>query len=91
MTMVEAAAFGAPSLVHVGQGGAVGATELLRPEEGLVFNFDLSSDEMDIASHVEELLQRPERLAEVALAARECSLSWSEVANAQKLVSMLQR
>ena len=88
--MVEAAAFGAPSLAHVGQGGAVGATELLRPEEGLVVHFDLNSGVADVASHVEKLLRRPEHLAKVALAARECSLSWSEVANARKLVSMLQ-
>ncbi|GFH08184.1 glycos_transf_1 domain-containing protein, partial [Haematococcus lacustris] len=62
MTIVEAAAQGAPSLVHDG-GGSVGATDLLRAQHGEVFLTDLTADISLLAAHVASLLGDEAELA----------------------------
>lgn len=85
MTMVEAAAFGAPSVVNVGLGGAVGASELLVPEDGLSIAVDLSQKPAEIAHKLNQILGDVELLGRVGSAAQKKSLSWSEEANAREL------
>ncbi|CAI5979624.1 unnamed protein product [Closterium sp. NIES-65] len=91
MTVVEAAAFSAPSVIHVGPGGAVGAAELLSPEEQLALPVDLSAALPVVAESILALLRDRQHLAQVGLAARRRSLEWSEEASARALTAMLQR
>ncbi|CAI5464783.1 unnamed protein product [Closterium sp. Yama58-4] len=90
MTVVEAAAFAAPSVIHVGPGGAVGAAELLPPEEQLSLPVDLSAALPAVAESILALLRDRQHLAQVGLAARRRSLEWSEEASARSLTAMLQ-
>lgn len=86
---MEAAAFEAPSLVHSGEGGAVGATELLDPTQNLAIPANLAGSIDDVARVVKNALQDKENLARVAASAAKVSLLWSEVANAKELTRIL--
>jgi glycosyltransferase involved in cell wall biosynthesis len=77
MTVAEAAAWGAPSLVAAG--GNVGVAELLTPDEGLVLQLDFTQPMAELASAVEQLLcSERERLEKVSVAARERVLAYTE-------------
>ncbi|CAI5528002.1 unnamed protein product [Closterium sp. Naga37s-1] len=91
MTVVEAAAFAAPSVIHIGPGGAVGAAELLPPEEQMALPVDLSAALPVVAESILALLRDRQHLAQVGLAARRRSLEWSEEASARSLTAILQR
>ncbi|GJP55490.1 hypothetical protein CLOM_g14442 [Closterium sp. NIES-68] len=89
MTVVEAAAFAAPSIIHVGPGGAVGAAELLLPGEQLALPLDLSAALPVVVEGILALLQDRQYLAQVGVAARRRSLEWSEEASARVLSAIL--
>eukprot|EP00850_Spirogloea_muscicola_P003274 SM000013S26443 [mRNA] locus=s13:453722:456463:+ [translate_table: standard] len=89
MTVVEAAAFGAPSIVHQGPAGAVGATELLNPAQGLAVGVDLSSDATQAATKIAAALKDRRHLAAVGQKASAKSIQWSEEANALMLTEIL--
>lgn len=90
MTIVEAAAFASPSVVHVGPGGAVGAAEFLNPGQGQVLGLDLTAPPSIIASKIKEMLLNRTHLAEIGQAASRRSLSWNEDANADQLIAILE-
>ncbi|KAH7434051.1 hypothetical protein KP509_07G098500 [Ceratopteris richardii] len=90
MTIVEAAAFASPSIVHAGSGGAVGAAEFLDPSQGQVIPLDLMADPQKIADEIKELLLNRSYLAKVGCASQERSLSWDEDANADQLMGILE-
>lgn len=90
MTIVEAAAFASPSIVHVGPGGAVGAAEFLDPRQGQVLALDLTASPLSIAGNIKEMLLNKSHLAEVGGAASSRSLSWNEDANAEQLIAILE-
>eukprot|EP00271_Cylindrocystis_brebissonii_P014242 TRINITY_DN35538_c0_g1_i1.p1 TRINITY_DN35538_c0_g1~~TRINITY_DN35538_c0_g1_i1.p1 ORF type:complete len:519 (-),score=109.41 TRINITY_DN35538_c0_g1_i1:467-2023(-) len=90
MTVVEASAFGAPSLLHQGRGGAVGAAELLDPAQGLSLPVDLGAALPELAQEVRAALLQRERLARVGTAAAQRSVAWNEACNARQLTSILQ-
>lgn len=80
---------GAPSLVNAG--GSVGATDLLSASQGEVIEVDMSCSREDLAAYVEDLIgARSDLLAEVGRAAALKARSWTETANAEQLVSLLQ-
>jgi len=82
MTVIEAAAFGAPSLLQ--SGDAVGAAELLQPDGS--FQLPLHQTEMIRLAHdVSAILRDQEALGKVAVIAKERALSWSEEAYGQQL------
>lgn len=90
MTIVEAAAFQAPSIVHIGPGGAVGAAEFLDPEKGQVFGVDLNAPIDILSNKIKELVLDEKKLAQIGKAAGMRSLSWDEDANAQQLLTILE-
>ena len=90
MTLVESAAFGAPSLVNVGTGGAVGATELLDPSKGLALAIDFTQSIDVIARRVMEVLSDKELLERIAMKAAQKSVSYGEEANAIALTGILE-
>eukprot|EP00252_Welwitschia_mirabilis_P010363 TRINITY_DN23592_c0_g2_i1.p1 TRINITY_DN23592_c0_g2~~TRINITY_DN23592_c0_g2_i1.p1 ORF type:complete len:496 (-),score=74.18 TRINITY_DN23592_c0_g2_i1:489-1976(-) len=90
MTIVEAAAFEAPSVVHIGPGGAVGAAEFLEAGKGQIFALDLTSPMDIVAANIRQLLKDEEKLSRIGKAASMRSLSWNEDANAQQLIEILQ-
>ena len=79
MSLVEAAAFGAPSLVN--GGATIGAAQLLPGAQGASFELQLSgaSDEA-VALAALGFLEDRTRLEAVGAAARERALQWSEAA-----------
>lgn len=56
MTIVEAAAFGAPSVINKGTAGAVGAADLLRIRDGMAIGVNLESSPADIVEAVKAAL-----------------------------------
>lgn len=90
MTIVEAAAFEAPSIVHVGSGGAIGAAEFLDPEKGQVFGLDFSASVDNVSCKIKELILDERKLAQIGRAAGVRSLSWDENANAEQLRTILE-
>eukprot|EP00250_Pteridium_aquilinum_P005190 c15323_g1_i1 orf=384-1991(-) len=90
MTIVEAAAFMSPSIVHIGPGGAVGAAEFLNPKQGQVLGLDLTASPAVIASSIKEMLLNKTLLAEVGCASSKRSLSWNEDANGNQLIAILE-
>jgi len=87
MSVVEAAAFGAPSVVNLG--GTIGATALLNKGEdsGLdegqpgCFETDLMRlNKAELGATVLSYLDSAERLKQVARVARDRALGWSEAA-----------
>lgn len=82
-------AAGAPSLVNAG--GHVGAADLLSKERGEIFEADFGVSEHELAKHVEALLKDEQgRLASVGAAAAARARSWTEAANARKLVQLVE-
>ena len=69
----------------------MGAADLLAAESGVIFEADYSLPEPDLAKSVESLLE-DERglLASVGAAAASRARSWTETANAQKLVQLVE-
>ncbi|MCO5551624.1 hypothetical protein L7F22_005129 [Adiantum nelumboides] len=90
MTIVEAAAFASPSIVHVGPGGAVGAAEFLDPSRGQVFALDLTATPSIIAENIKKVFLNKDQLAEVGQTSSRRSLSWNEDANADQLLGILE-
>ena len=80
---------GAPSLVHDGD-GAVGATDLLSAALGEVLLADLAGDVGQLADNVQRLLGDASGLLGVAARASEKARSWSEGANAGRLVGLVE-
>jgi glycosyltransferase involved in cell wall biosynthesis len=87
MTAVEAAARGAPSVLH--HGDAVGAAALLAPGEGRAFAVDLAAPPAALAAAVAALLADRDRLDAVAAAAREAALAHDEGAHGRALEGAL--
>lgn len=86
MTVVEAASQGAPSVVN--RGGTVGAADLLQaPLE--VFELNLALPVAQLASQVAQLWEDALRLAEVGQAAVQKARSWTELANASVLLTLV--
>lgn len=86
MTVAEAAALGAPSLVA--RGGGVGIVELLRPELDEVLSFDAGDDPEAsdaLADAIERALRDRAALEAVGKRARMRSLAWSEQAAGKAL------
>lgn len=79
---------GAPSLVH--SGGAVGALDLLSAGRDEVFVVDMSEGIAAVADAVETILSIDERAMHVAANALSQSRSWSEGANADELIQIVQ-
>lgn len=90
MTIVEAAAFGTPSLVHSGKGGIVGAAELLDPHAGFAFAVDMNASVARIAEEIKIVLRNKQLLATAGKAASIKSLAWDEDANSKQLLEILQ-
>ena len=92
MTIVEAAAFGAPSLVN-GNGSVpppVGASELLSVKHGTAFELPLSEKPMaDLAPEVVGILRDKARLEACGKAAKKRALEWNEEAYGERLVHHL--
>jgi len=95
MSVVEAAAFGAPSVVN--GGGSVGATALLNPDgvgtaEQGCFELDLRSSSIAELGHaVLAALDDEPRLQSVAQTAKERALGWSEAAAGRAIYDRLQQ
>ncbi|KAL0044261.1 hypothetical protein WJX82_007555 [Trebouxia sp. C0006] len=86
MTVVEAASQGAPSVVN--GGGTVGAADLLQaPSE--VFEMNLALPFAQLSSQVAQLWKDAARLAEVGQAAVQKARSWTELANASVLMTLV--
>ena len=76
-------------IVHAG--GSVGATDLLSAPQGEVIEVDMSQPIEALAAYIEELIgARSQRLADVGRAAAAKARSWTETANAEQLVALLQ-
>lgn len=89
MTIVEAASQGTPSLVQ--GGGGVGATDLLSADENEVICCDLAALSIaELADVTEGLIQDRQRLASVGRRALVKARSWTERANAEALVALVQ-
>ena len=88
MTIVEAAAFGAPSVLN--GGGTIGAARLLGAADGAALELDLSQPHEKLAEAVGALLADGARLAAVAAAARERALAWNETAFGAELATKLE-
>ena len=88
MTLVEAAAFGAPSLLN--GGGTVGAAQLLPPRDDASFEcrFD-SATPQELAARLSSLLSNTTKLEAVGSMARFRALRWTERAYGQSLLVFL--
>ncbi|KAI8474837.1 MAG: hypothetical protein J3K34DRAFT_517917 [Monoraphidium minutum] len=89
MTVVEAAAQGAPSLVNAG--GHVGATDLLSGAAGECFEVAIDAPAAGVADAIEALLADPARLAAVGGAAAARARAWELGAYAVELAALVQR
>ena len=100
MTVVEAGAFGAPSVAQ--RGGGVGATHTLREKDGASLGMDLRMTERsessgsddaddDETAHAEVLKHALDAatLARVGAAARRAATAWDEAANADAVARAL--
>jgi len=85
MTVVEAAAFGAPTMLHAD--GDIGAAEFLRPGvESVGANMEASA--RDVADRVEEILVDPNTRV-IAAAAASRALAWDESSFAESVCNFL--
>lgn len=85
MTVVEAAAFGAPTMLHAD--GDIGAAEFLRPGVGCV-GANMEASARDVADRVEEALADPNTRV-VADAAASRALAWDESSFAEEVCDFL--
>jgi phosphate uptake regulator len=76
-------------LCHDGD-GAVGATDLLSANDEVIL-VDLTVSVEQLADQVHKLLESPVRLLRVAQRASNKARSWSEEANAAKLVTLVEK
>ena len=93
MTIVEAGAFGAPSIAN--RGGSVGATSILRERDGALIGIDFrraagakEESEEQYAAVLKCLLDRP-GTERVGAAAKKAALAWDEEANAAAVAEAL--
>jgi len=85
MTIIEAAAFGVPSVMH--RGGTVGASDLLRPGiESL--EVDVLAPVPDFANRIEQVLADPNTLV-IAKRAAARALEWDEAAYGRAMLEQL--
>ncbi len=95
MTLVESAAFGAPSIVNAG--GKVGATSLLGEGKGCIaIDFESALQSSDVGlQEIESILELLKSsvsvitLRDIAKEARSRALGWDEIACCQKLIDLL--
>ena len=89
MTIVEAAAFAAPTLLPAG--GGVGASRLLPTDAGASLEADFGAGATALAAEVVALLEAPADLRSVGMAAQKRALAWGEEAYGQELHKLLVR
>mmetsp|Transcript_52500 Transcript_52500/g.166974 ORF Transcript_52500/g.166974 Transcript_52500/m.166974 type:complete len:123 (-) Transcript_52500:160-528(-) len=87
MTIVEAAAMGAPSLMQ--RGGEVGAGDLLGDEEAFKVDLNPAGGVGELADGVAALLRDTEALRRVGEAAKAKALSWDLGAYGREFESMI--
>ena len=87
MTVVEAAAFGAPSVMH--RGGAVGASELLRPHLSESIEVDVLAPVHEFADKIESVIADPKTRLVVAKNASARALEWDETSYGQAMLEHL--
>ena len=69
----------------------MGATDLLSASEGEVIEVDMSQPVGELAAYVDDLVgNEAQLLADVGAAAAHKARSWTETANAEQLVQLLQ-
>lgn len=90
MTIVEAAACGAPTVLH--NNGAIGAEQLLPMAKGCSIGIDMEQDMETLTAQVMELLENRSsaNLARVGCAAYHAAVSWTELAYVRVLWEMVQ-
>ena len=94
MTIVEAAAFGAPSVVHDTD---IGACELLPRAacvglgsgEGASVGLDMRAGAKSLARELQQLLSEPGLLRQVGEEGRRCAMRWGEDAFAVELLALV--
>ena len=92
MTIIEAAAFGAPSVIA--SGSNVGASAIVGDGASIPIDFALANDDGDDLSVVRQalmdnLLANSNRLQEIGCVARERALSWDETAYGTSLLTYI--
>ncbi|KAL1529812.1 hypothetical protein AB1Y20_000744 [Prymnesium parvum] len=91
MSIVEAAAFGAPSVINAGT--TVGALQLLPASQGasFVLLFDGKISDNALSEEVLHLLEDEAQLKSVGITAQKLALQWSEAAYGAALLSHLRQ
>mmetsp|Transcript_87437 Transcript_87437/g.171016 ORF Transcript_87437/g.171016 Transcript_87437/m.171016 type:complete len:344 (+) Transcript_87437:1-1032(+) len=91
MTIVEAAACGAPTLLH--NNGAIGAEQLLPIAKECSIGVDLEQDMETLTTHVMDLLESHSaaRLARVGGQAYHVAVSWTELAYVRVLWELVEQ
>ena len=98
MTIVEAAAFGAPSVVHDKDIGACellpraaprGSSVGLGSEEGASVGLDMRAGAEALARELQQLLSEPGLLRQVGEEGRRCAMRWGEDAFAMELLALV--
>ena len=84
MTVVEASAFGAPSIINCRD---VGATELLKADGFMAV--DLAKPFDELAADIETVLSETERISAVREEAYRRAMSWDEDASGQTILGRL--
>jgi glycosyltransferase involved in cell wall biosynthesis len=90
MSVVEAAAFGTPSVLHAPKESptvAIGAAELLKPARGEALAVDLTASIQSIAAWMTITLRDSAHLRSVGIAAQKRALEWDEVGNAKAVAT----
>eukprot|EP00038_Savillea_parva_P015508 m.220578 g.220578 ORF g.220578 m.220578 type:complete len:459 (+) comp31226_c0_seq1:232-1608(+) len=94
MSVVEAAAFGTPTVLHAPRQGSpvtVGAAQLLRPDHNEVIGIDLNAGVDTVATAVRDAINRRDGLREVGRAARRRALDWDEAHNAHAVAAFVSK
>lgn len=91
MTIVEAAACGAPTLLH-NTNGAIGAEQLLPIAKGCSLGIDMEQDIETLTTHVMELLENHSSsdLSRVGCQAYHAAVSWTELAYVRVLWELVE-
>ena len=88
MTIIEAAAFGAPTVMH--NGGDVGARDLLSADSDVsCFDMNMEASASEQADVIETIINDPERIHEVAQNARLRALKWDEDAFGEAILDII--
>ena len=90
MTIVEAAACGAPTLLHAN--GAIGAEQLLPVDQECSLGVDMEQDMEALTTHVMELLETHSsaHLARIGNQAYHVAVSWTELAYVRVLWELIE-